>query len=94
MKNSSRLFAEMDRKRSRSRTGWFSFSASSSTRRLKCSQESSRLMNRSGLAERSCSGTTGATGTPLGASLDRFFLQNKSFAAISHEDLSVYISEN
>src|SRR5262245_34451903 len=49
MKNSSRLLAQIDRKRTRSRSGWFWFSASSSTRRLNCSHDSSRLMNRSGL---------------------------------------------
>ncbi len=49
MKNSSRLLAEIDRKRTRSSTGWPVLTDSSSTRRLKCSQESSRLMKRSGL---------------------------------------------
>jgi hypothetical protein len=46
MKNSSRLSAEIDRKRSCSRSGWFRFEASSNTRRLNCSQDSSRLMKR------------------------------------------------
>ena len=46
--NSSRLLAEIDRKRSRSSSGWRSLSASSSTRALKASQDSSRLMKRSG----------------------------------------------
>src|ERR1700727_2341562 len=49
MKNSSRLLAEIDRNRTRSRAGWPGLTDSSSTRRLKCSQESSRLMKRSGL---------------------------------------------
>ena len=49
MKNSSRLLAEIDRNRTRSSTGWPGLTDSSSTRRLKCSQDSSRLMNRSGL---------------------------------------------
>ncbi len=49
MKNSSRLFAEIDRKRTRSSAGWPGLTDSSSTRRLKCSQDSSRLMKRSGL---------------------------------------------
>ena len=49
MKNSSRLLAEIDRKRSRSSSGWLSLAASSSTRRLKCSHDNSRLMKRSGL---------------------------------------------
>ena len=48
MKNSSRLLAEMDRKRTRSSSGWLSLAASSSTRRLKCSQDNSRLMKRCG----------------------------------------------
>src|SRR6476661_1638050 len=38
----------MDRKRKRSSSGWRSFSASSRTLRLKCSQDSSRLKNRLG----------------------------------------------
>ena len=50
MKNSSRLFAEIDRNRSRSSSGWSRLADSSSTRRLKLSQDSSRLMKRSGLA--------------------------------------------
>ena len=53
MKNSSRLLAEIERNRTFSNSGCWGFSASSSTRRLKCSQDSSRLMNRSGLAARS-----------------------------------------
>src|SRR5664279_883229 len=48
MKNSSRLLAEIDRKRSRSSTGWRGLLASSSTRLLKCSHDSSRLMKRPG----------------------------------------------
>ena len=48
MKNSSRLLAEMETKRTRSSSGCDSFDASSSTRRLNSSQESSRLMNRFG----------------------------------------------
>src|SRR3954451_12375136 len=50
MKNSSRLLAEIDRNRTLSSTGWPGLTDSSSTRRLKCSQDSSRLMKRSGLA--------------------------------------------
>ena len=53
MKNSSRLLAEIDRKRSRSSSGWPRLSASSSTRRLNSSHDSSRLMNRSGEVIRS-----------------------------------------
>src|SRR4029079_3054938 len=53
MKNSSRLLAEMDRNLTRSSSGWASLLASSKTRRLNWSQDSSRLMNRSGLAESS-----------------------------------------
>ena len=49
MKNSSRLLAEIDRNRTRSSAGWPGLTDSSSTRRLKCSQDSSRLMKRSGL---------------------------------------------
>ena len=49
MKNSSRLLAEIDRNRTRSSAGWPGLTNSSNTRRLKCSQESSRLMKRSGL---------------------------------------------
>jgi hypothetical protein len=41
--------AEMDKNRTRSSAGWPELTDSSSTRRLKCSHESSRLMNRSGL---------------------------------------------
>ncbi len=48
MKNSSRLSAEIDRNRSCSRSGWLRFDASSSTRRLNCSQDNSRLMKRCG----------------------------------------------
>ena len=51
MKNSSRLAAEMDRKRTRSSSGWQEFCDSSSTRRLNCSQENSRLTKRSGFPE-------------------------------------------
>ena len=43
MKNSSRLFAEMERNRSRSRRGCRSLQASSRTRRLNASQLNSRL---------------------------------------------------
>ena len=50
MKNSSRLLAEIDRKRSRSSSGWLGLAASSSTRSLKASQEVSRLKNRLGEA--------------------------------------------
>ena len=62
MKNSSRLLAEIDRNRTRSSSGWESLAASSSTRRLKCSQDSSRLMNRSGLVARSNSGAGASAG--------------------------------
>ena len=48
MKNSSRLLAEIDRKRSCSSSGWLRFDASSMTRRLKRSQDNSRLTKRSG----------------------------------------------
>ncbi|MCY1233783.1 hypothetical protein D9M72_463400 [compost metagenome] len=57
MKNSSRLAAEIDRKRIRSSSGCAVFSVSSSTRRLNCSQENSRLMKRRGLVSRSMSST-------------------------------------
>ena len=53
MKNSSRLLAEIDRNRSRSSSGCARSIASSSTRRLKSSQDSSRLMKRAGEASRS-----------------------------------------
>ena len=43
MKNSSRLLADIERKRSRSSTGWRRLLASASTRQLKESQESSRF---------------------------------------------------
>src|ERR1700735_1326763 len=46
MYNSSRLLAEIDRKRSRSNSGWHGLSASSSTRSLKASHDSSRLIKR------------------------------------------------
>src|SRR5205823_8626717 len=42
----SRLFAEIDTNRSRSSSGWRKLSASASTRSLKASQESSRLIKR------------------------------------------------
>ena len=48
--NSSRLAALIETKRSRSSSGWRGFSASSTTRWLKSSQESSRLRKRSGLS--------------------------------------------
>jgi hypothetical protein len=53
MKNSSRLLAEIDRNRNRSISGCWRLADSSRTRRLKLSQESSRLMKRSGLKARS-----------------------------------------
>ncbi len=58
MKNSSRLFAEIDRKRNRSSSGWRALPASSSTRRLNCSQDSSRLMKRLGC----CASSSGLSG--------------------------------
>src|SRR3546814_4240392 len=48
MKNSSRLLPEIDRKRRRSSSGCAGLRASSITRRLKASHESSRLKKRSG----------------------------------------------
>ena len=48
MKNSLRLFAEIERKRTRSSRGWRGLDASSSTRSLKASHDSSRLMKRAG----------------------------------------------
>ncbi len=60
MKNSSRLLAEIDRKRSFSSSGWLGLAASSSTRRLKCSQDNSRLMKRSGLSASLGKGAAGA----------------------------------
>jgi hypothetical protein len=48
MKNSSRLFAEIETNRSRSSSGWFGLAASSNTRSLKASQEISRLKKRDG----------------------------------------------
>jgi len=48
MKNSSRFESEIDRKRSRSSNGWFGLAASSSTRMLKASHDSSRFTNRCG----------------------------------------------
>ena len=56
MKNSSRLAAEIDRKRTRSSSGWWGFCDSSSTRRLNCSHENSRLTKRSGLPSEPASG--------------------------------------
>src|SRR5262245_27990963 len=56
MKNSSRLAAEIDRKRTRSSSGCEGFCDSSSTRRLNCSQENSRLTKRSGLPSEPASG--------------------------------------
>ena len=57
--NSSRLAAEIDRKRTRSSSGCRSLFASSSTRRLNWSHENSRFTNRSGEARMS--------GSPAGA---------------------------
>src|SRR3546814_10803011 len=51
MKNSSRLLPEIDRKRSRSSSGCAGLRASSITRRLKASHDSSRLKKRSGPKE-------------------------------------------
>ena len=70
MKNSSRLFAEIERKRSRSSSGWIGLLDSSSTRRLNSSHESSRLMNRSGdaikpIEEASAMGGAVSTGLKL-----------------------------
>ncbi|MNI29641.1 hypothetical protein D3C73_834620 [compost metagenome] len=70
MKNSSRLLAEMDRKRTRSSSGWLSFAASSSTRPLKASHDSSRLMKRSGEAisasdSSSCGAREEGTSSPV-----------------------------
>jgi len=45
------LDAEMETKRKRSKSGWAVFSASSITRVLNASHESSRLMKRSGLVK-------------------------------------------
>ena len=81
MKNSSRLLAEIDRNRTRSSSGWASLAASSSTRRLKCSHDSSRLMKRSGARDQIERGTrpwsepAGATGSPS---------TTMSLASISH----------
>ncbi len=52
MKNSSRLLAEIETKRTRSSSGWLALAASSSTRRLNSSQDNSRLMNLLGEARR------------------------------------------
>src|SRR3546814_15552595 len=51
MKNSSRLLPEIDRKRSRSSSGCAGLRASSITRRLTASHDSSRLKKRSGPKE-------------------------------------------
>src|ERR1700681_4245295 len=53
MKNSSRLAAEIERNLIRSSSGWPRLADSSNTRRLKFSQDSSRLMKRSGLDAKS-----------------------------------------
>src|SRR5205085_6587474 len=45
---SSRLLAEIDRKRSLSKSGWRKLSASARTRSLKASQDNSRLIKRVG----------------------------------------------
>src|SRR5690606_13932993 len=73
MKNSSRLLAEIDRKRSRSSRGWPGLAASSSTRPLKASQEVSRLKKRSGEAisasdSSSCGAREEGTSSPVVAS--------------------------
>ena len=64
MKNSSRLAAEIERKRTRSRSGWAVLRVSSRTRRLNWSQENSRLMKRRGLVSRSSAGATSAPVSP------------------------------
>src|SRR5579885_20366 len=70
MKNSSGLLAEIDRKRNGSSSGWLRLPASSSTRRLNSSQESSRLMKRVGLCGLSTwlasAKAGGASGSPPG----------------------------
>ena len=60
----------MERKRRRSSSGWCSFSASSRTRKLKASQDSSRLMYRSRNAFGACgagAGIRAAAALPAGA---------------------------
>ncbi len=66
MKNSSRLLAEMERKRSCSSSGCSRLEASSSTRRLNSSQDSSRLMKRSGASISSSSSGFVVTGSCTG----------------------------
>ena len=69
MKNSSRLLAEIDRNRIRSRTGCRGLHASSSTRRLKASQLSSRLKNCGSAAFGSFAGAAAAVATSAGWSI-------------------------
>ena len=61
MKNSSRLLAEIDRKRSRSSSGCAGLPLSSSTRRLNSSHDISRLMKRSGEPSRPADASVPAT---------------------------------
>jgi hypothetical protein len=66
--------AEIDRKRSRSSSGWAGLAASSSTRPLKASQEISRLKKRAGDAisasdSSSCGAREEGTSSPVVVSL-------------------------
>src|SRR6516162_5928164 len=82
MKNSSRLLAEIERNRTRSSKGWASLADSSRTRRLNCSHDNSRLMNRSGLAMSSKGGAAAAAAAPpfeLIASPERFINRELSW---------------
>ena len=83
MKNSSRLLAEIERKRTFSNSGCWGFSASSSTRRLKCSQDSSRLINRSGLRARS--GPIRRRRAAVSAMAEQFLFQNRGLCSVDHD---------
>src|SRR3954454_11280766 len=68
MKNSSRLLAEIDRKRTRSSNGWLGLLASSRTRRLNASQLSSRLKYRGSASGASAAAGAAATSVRLSIS--------------------------
>jgi len=81
MKNSSRLLAEIDRNLSRSSRGFFGLADSSSTRRLKFSHDSSRLMKRSGLEARSnTAGRAADSGDRTGSSSCRTVPDSRAMA--------------
>src|ERR1700722_9716306 len=72
MKNSSRLVAEIERKRSRSRSGWLAFADSSNTLSMYSISNISRLINHAGEDERGCNLSFAAV-TPVDDACCSFF---------------------